>query len=136
VTLDAALALADTVMAVISIVAMIAGWRAIRRRRVRRHRALMLTAAGASAAFMALFVYRFVRFGFGGGEGEGARAIAYRIVSVAHEPVAVINIPLVLCALGLGLAGKWEAHKEVARIALPVWLYVAVSGVVLYALRG
>jgi putative membrane protein len=136
VTLEAALALGDTTASLISIVAMVLGWRAIKRKNVKRHRALMLTAAGAAAVFLVLFVYRFVRFGFGGGQDTGARAVAYLIVSIAHEPIAVINVPLVLCALVLGLTGRFAAHREVARIALPVWLYVAVTGVVLYLLRA
>ena len=77
---------------------------------------------------------RFVRFGFSAFHGGGAWRALYFAVFFSHEPLAVVNVPLVVCALGLGLAGWHRAHREVARIALPIWLYVAATGVVLYLL--
>jgi len=113
---------------------MTAAFVAIRRKRVATHRSLMISAVVASATFMALFVVRFVRFGFAKFEGEGPVRAAYYAIFFSHEPLAVISVPLVLVALVLGLKRSYRAHKEVARIALPIWLYVATTGVLLYLL--
>jgi putative membrane protein len=134
VRLDDALALANASLSTIAIVCMIRAYFAIRAKRVAQHRNLMLAAAGASAVFLCLFVLRFVRFGFAHFRGGAVLHGIYYFVFFSHEPLAVINVPLVLCALVLGLRRSFRAHKEVARMALPVWLYVAVTGVILYVL--
>lgn len=131
--LNAGLAAADTLLALASVAFMLAGYRAIRRRAVERHRALMLAAAASSAAFMVLFVIRFAWFGFAPFGGSGAGKVVYYAVLLVHEPLAVINIPLVLVALVLGLR-RSSAHPEVARPAFFVWLTAATTGVLLYAI--
>ena len=131
--LNAALAAADTLLAVASIACMVAGYRAIRRRDIERHRAFMLAAAATSAAFMILFVTRFVVFGFAPYGGSGAGKVVYYVVLLIHEPLAVINIPLVLVALVLGLR-RSSAHPEVARPAFFIWLAAASTGVLLFVL--
>ena len=88
----------------------------------------------ASTVFLGLFVLRFVKFGFAQFTHHGPLRWFYSVVFWSHEPLAVINVPLVLIALGLGLFKSHPAHKEVARIALPVWLYVACTGIALYLL--
>ena len=90
--------------------------------------------AALSAVFLALFVLRFVKFGFTPFTHHGPLRWLYSVVFWTHEPLAVINVPLVLISLGLGLFKSHPAHKEVAKIALPVWLYVACTGVALYVL--
>jgi len=131
--MELGLATADTLLAVASIAFMVAGYRAIRARRIERHRALMLAAAASSAAFMILFVSRFAYFGFHPFAGAAAWRGVYYGLLFLHEPLAVINIPLVLVALVLGLR-RASAHREVARPALVVWLIAASSGVLVYAM--
>lgn len=130
--LNAALALADTLMSATSLALMTAGFAAIRKKRTRRHRDLMLAAAAASFAFLILFVIRFAAFGFREYHGTGAARVFYRVLFFAHEPLAVLNIPLVLGALALGLSRAVAAHKDVAKLALPVWMFVSATGIVLY----
>ena len=131
--LNAALAAVDTLLATISIACLVAGYRAIRARRIERHRSLMLAAAASSAAFMVLFVVRFAAFGFAPFAGSGGWKVVYYAVLLVHEPLAVINIPLVLVALVLGLR-RSSAHPEVARPALLIWLVAAATGVLLFVL--
>lgn len=131
---NARLALADALLTTVTIVCAVAARRAIARKQVERHRNLMLAAVGASALFMAIFVVRFVRHGFMHYAGEGPIRVGYYVVFFSHEPLAVISVPLVVCAMVLGLRRSIRAHSEVARIAYPVWLYVAVTGVLLYLL--
>jgi putative membrane protein len=130
---NAALAAADALLAAASILFLLAGYRAIRARRIERHRAFMLAAAASSAAFMVLFVIRFAAFGFAPFAGSGGWKVVYYAVLLVHEPLAVINIPLVLVALVLGLR-RSSAHPEVARPALLVWLVAAATGVLLFLL--
>jgi putative membrane protein len=132
--MNRALAAANALLTTASLVCMVAGWRAIRRREVVRHRSFMLAAAAFSAAFVVVFVIRFVRFGFTRFEGEGVWRGVYYAIFFSHEPLAVINVPLVVVSLILGLRGMVAAHREVAKIALPVWAYVAVTGVAIFAM--
>jgi putative membrane protein len=136
VTLNTALATADAALSATSIACMLAAYRAIRSRprRVRRHRNLMIAGVSASAAFLILFVYRFARVGFGRFPHGGAWKGLYLGVLYAHEPFAVINVPLVLAALGLGLARSDAAHREIAPWAFWIWLFAASTGVLIYAL--
>jgi len=133
VGLNSALALANAVLTTGAIACMALGYAAIRRRQIDRHRNLMIAATVLSAAFMALFVYRFAVFGFQPFWGTGAWKVVYYIVLLTHEPIAVVNIPLVLVALVLGLR-RASVHREVARPALLVWFITAVTGVAIYVL--
>ncbi|HEY5927687.1 MAG TPA: DUF420 domain-containing protein [Kofleriaceae bacterium] len=130
--LDGALALADTCATLVALVCAVFGYRAIRRRNIRLHKRLMLAAVVAAAVFLALFVYRFVQFGFAPPRFDGATLVVFRIVFFSHEPIAVVSVPLVLVAAILGLTGSYKAHREIARVALPIWLYAMVTGIAIY----
>jgi uncharacterized membrane protein YozB (DUF420 family) len=133
-TLNAALALVNATFTLVSLVCLVLGYRAIRRKQVDRHKRLMIAAFLASAAFMGVFVARFAMFGFGSFDGTGVVRGIYLAVFFSHEPMAVVNIPLAIAALGLGLWGAVAAHREVARMAFPVWVFVAVTGLAIYAM--
>jgi putative membrane protein len=128
------LALADACLSALAVAFMIGGWRAVKRRDLAAHRRRMLAAALASACFMVLFVIRFVGYGFRRFGGEGLARVVYSLVFFTHEPIAVVNIPLVIAALVLGLRDSRAAHREVARMAFPIWLYAALSGIAIYLL--
>jgi putative membrane protein len=134
VSLNGLLALTNACLSTTSIVCMTTAFFAIRRKRVKLHRNLMIAAASASALFLVLFVVRFVRYGFAHFGGAGPMKAVYLAVFYSHEPIAVINVPLVVAALVLGLRRRFRVHKEVAQVALPLWLYAAVTGVTLYVL--
>ena len=129
-----ALALTNALLTSTALACMIAGWRAIKRRDILRHKRLMLAATGASAAFVVVFVIRFVGHGFTPFQGHGVLRGIYYGVFFSHEPLAVINVPLVLVAVILGLKRMYAPHKEVAQYALPIWIYVATTGVLIYVL--
>jgi putative membrane protein len=131
VTTAEALAAIDTAFVIGTAIALRAGYRAIRRRAIERHRACMLTAFGCSAAFLVLFVIRFVTFGFRFERGgDVARGIYYAFL-FAHEPIAVITVPLVLTTVVLGLK-RSRFHMEVARPTLVLWSIAIVTGIVLF----
>lgn len=127
-----ALALTNAIVTAISLGCMIAGRRAIKRRDVPRHKKLMIAATVAAAIFVIVFIIRFVRYGFTHFQGHGFARAIYSVAFFTHEPLAVVNVPLVLVALVLGLRGTYAVHKEVARYALPIWIYVATTGIFIY----
>ena len=118
----------------VTIVLLAAGYWFIRRGNRERHRFFMLAAAGVSALFLASYlIYHFnsglARFG-----GEGVIRPIYFSILAAHVIVAIIITPLVPIALFRALTGRLERHRRIARWTWPLWMYVAVSGVVVYVM--
>ena len=134
IDLQTTLASCNALLSAVSLAFAIAGVRAIRRKEIEKHRNRMLVAVAASAAFLVLFVIRFVTFGFEPLAAGGAARIVHSILLFSHEPLAVINVPLVVAALVLGLRGSYRGHREVAPMAFWIWIYVLVTGILLYAL--
>ncbi len=130
-TTGSALALGDALLSAGAIVCLVLGYRAIRRREIERHRALMLGAFACSAAFAVTFVYRFVVFGFAAKPAAGAARVVYYVLMFAHEPIAVLSVPMATVTLILGLR-RARAHRELARPSLVIWLISATTGVVLF----
>ena len=133
-TANAAMAASEAVLCLVSIVVVIAGRRAARQRRIEVHKRRMLLAVALQALFLALFLTRLALFGMTSGPPHGvAQWVAYGVL-VGHEAISVPTIPLVLAALGLALVGRRAEHREIARMAAPVWLVSMTSGVVVYVL--
>lgn len=92
----------------------------------------MLAAVATSVAFLVSYlVYHFevgsVRF-----TGQGPLRAVYFTILISHTLLAVAIVPLVLLTLTRALGGRFAAHRGVARLTLPIWLYVSVSGVAVY----
>jgi putative membrane protein len=110
-----------------------AGFFAIRARRRGLHRALMLSAFGASTLFLVSYVVRFSLTGTTPFPGTGAAKTAYLVVLVSHMVLAIAVVPLALRTLWLSaVRGRFDAHKRIARVTFPIWMYVSVTGVVVY----
>jgi protein SCO1/2/putative membrane protein len=124
----------------ISAALLLLGYAAIRGRLVRLHVACMLTALAVSAAFLTSYLYYHVVVKHGQptyfhDQAVGAPEWAYRVyqgVLGSHTLLAVVVAPLALYTAWLGLRGRLTRHVRVARWTLPVWLYVSVTGVVVY----
>jgi putative membrane protein len=110
------------------------GFRAIRRGERERHRALMLAAVGCSTLFLASYLTRLALTGTHRFPGEGALRVAYLAVLASHTVLAALAAPLVLRTLFLALRDRFPDHRRIARATLPVWLYVSVTGVVVYVM--
>jgi putative membrane protein len=108
------------------------GYRAIRRKDVARHRALMLAAFTASCVFLISYVTRMTVYGDTKFAGEGAVRIFYFGLLISHVLVALISAPLVITTLTLGLRKRFDTHRRFARITFPMWVYVSVTGVLVY----
>jgi uncharacterized membrane protein YozB (DUF420 family) len=128
------LALLNATLNATSAVALAAGWLFVRARRIRLHRAAMLTALTASAVFL---VFYLTRVGFTGTHrfaGEGAAKVAYLSILFSHMVLAVAVVPLVLRLLWLVRHRRFRDHARLARWTFPIWAYVSVTGLVVYLL--
>ena len=110
------------------------GWLFIRRGNVLAHRACMVSAFLCSTVFLASYLYYHARVGhvrFSG--AEGAR-IVYLSILGSHTCLAIAVVPMALRTLYLAAKERFEEHRRIARWTLPIWLYVSVTGVIVYAM--
>jgi len=115
-----------------SAVLLLFAYRAIRRLDVERHRRLMLSAAATSAVFLASYLYYHAHVGSVRFTGQGAVRPLYFAILISHTILAAAIVPLVLRTLYLGLRRRDDQHRRIARWTFPLWLYVSVTGVVIY----
>ncbi len=108
----------------------------IRRGRVAQHRRVMLTAFAVSSLFLLLYVLHKASRGFESTHyhGEGLLRVAYFTILFSHLALAMTVPVLAIRLVHLGLSGRIEKHRRLARIAWPIWLYVSLTGVLIYAL--
>lgn len=108
------------------------GWVAVRSGRIERHRAWMLTAAATSTVFLASYLSYHARVGSVRFTGQGSIRTVYFAILLSHTILAVAILPLVLRTLYLGLRRQDDRHRRIARWTFPLWLYVSITGVVVY----
>ena len=113
-------------------VVMVAGLVAIRRRRVAVHRACMLTAVGLSVLFLASYLTYHAQVGSRPFTGQGWLRTLYFAILLTHTVLAVVIVPMVATTLYRALRTEFVRHARLARVTLPLWLYVSVTGVVVY----
>jgi putative membrane protein len=106
----------------------------IKGRRVRAHRAAMTGAVVSSALFLLFYVLRFSLTGTHRFAGEGSARTFYLGILFSHMVLAVIIVPLVLRLLYLVWKSRFHSHARLARWTYPVWLYVSVTGLLVYIL--
>jgi putative membrane protein len=110
------------------------GWGAIRRRRIGLHRVCMLSAAVVSALFLVSYVTYHALAGSRPFGGQGWIRAVYFPILVSHIVLAAAMVPFVLTTLYRALSGQFARHVVIARRTLPVWLYVSITGVLVYLL--
>lgn len=111
---------------------LVAGWIAIRRGQQRVHRYLMVSAFAASALFLVSYVVYHYAHGDTRYTGEGALKVVYLLVLASHILLSMTVLPLALSALWLAYRRRFGAHKKVTRVLTPIWLYVSITGVVIF----
>jgi uncharacterized membrane protein YozB (DUF420 family) len=111
---------------------LITGYYFIRRRNVRAHRACMLTAFALSSLFLVTYLLHHAQVGSVPFRGTGVLRTLYLAILLPHVLLAAPVVPLALFTIWRGYTGRVPAHRKVARWTLPIWLYVSVSGVVIY----
>jgi len=113
-------------------VLLVVGYILIRRRRIRAHRAVMISAFLVSTLFLISYVIYHANIGSRPFTGQGPIRIVYFIILISHVVLAAAVPPLALITLSRGLRGRFDRHVSIARWTLPIWLYVSVTGVIVY----
>ncbi len=118
----------------ISAVLIVIGYFLIRARRIQAHRRIMLAAFTTSTLFLISYLIYHAQVGSVHFQKTGAIRWVYFTILLTHTILAVAVAPMVVVTLFRGLKGRFEAHRKLARITFPIWLYVSVTGVVVYAM--
>ena len=108
------------------------GFLCIRRKRVAAHRACMLSAFATSSIFLVSYLTYHYHVGSVPFRGQGWIRPAYFAILISHTVLAAATVPLALITLVRALRGRFDRHARIARWTLPVWLYVSVTGVLVY----
>jgi uncharacterized membrane protein YozB (DUF420 family) len=118
----------------VSAILLIAGYLLIRQRRVTEHRRIMLAAFATSTMFLVSYLVYHANVGSRGFNGVGPIRTVYFAILVSHIILAAAILPLALITLSRALGARFDAHRRIARWTLPIWLYVSVTGVVVYVM--
>ena len=111
---------------------LVAGYVQIRRRRIAAHRACMLAAFTTSVLFLVSYLTYHAQVGSQPFTGQGPIRSVYFVVLISHIVLAALILPLALVTLRRGLRRDYVRHAAIARWTLPIWLYVSVTGIVVY----
>lgn len=126
------LATANAVLNALAAVLLVAGWVCIRRGNVAAHRAAMVAAFVVSSVFLVSYLTRYALEGTHHFAGPDAVRPVYLAILATHVPLAAAVPLLALRMFFLAWKGRFAAHRRLGRITLPIWLYVSVTGVLIY----
>lgn len=118
----------------LSAVFLTAGYRNIRQKNISAHRACMLTAFGFSTLFLISYIIYHARVGSVRFLHQGWIRPVYFSILITHVTLAAVILPLAIVTLSRALKQRFDRHRQIARWTLPLWLYVSVTGVVVYAM--
>ncbi len=104
----------------------------IRQKQIRAHKICMLSAVTTSALFLLSYLVYHVHVGSISFTGQGLARPLYYSILITHVGLAILVVPLALTALSLALTKRFAKHKGLAHKTLPLWLYVSISGVIVY----
>ena len=116
----------------LSAVLLVIAWFHITARRIEAHRATMLAAFASSALFLTSYVIYHANIGSKPFPGTGMVRTIYFAILIPHVILAAAVLPLALVTLRRGLRRDDKRHKKIAKITLPIWLFVSVTGVIVY----
>lgn len=128
------LATVNAVLNALATVLLVAGWAFIARGQWRAHRAAMIAAFAVSAVFLVCYLTYHYLVGHVPFRGQGPVRTVYFSILISHIILAVFVPILALRMFFLAWKRRWDAHRRLGRITMPIWLYVSVTGVVIYAM--
>jgi len=111
---------------------LVLGYSFIRQKRILPHKICMVAAVTTSTAFLVSYLYYHAQVGSVRFQGEGWVRPVYFAILLSHTVLAATIVPLVIVTLTRALRGQYDRHRRIARWTLPLWLYVSVTGVVIY----
>ncbi|HSE90664.1 MAG TPA: DUF420 domain-containing protein [Candidatus Binatia bacterium] len=110
------------------------GFLFIKSKNTKAHKACMLAAFTSSSLFLISYLVYHYQVGSVAFKGQGAIRTLYFAILVTHTILAVAVVPLALITLARALKQRFPAHRRIARWTFPIWLYVSVTGVIVYAM--
>ena len=110
------------------------GYVLIRRRQITAHRNAMLGAFASSTLFLISYLLYHAEVGSRPFGGQGAIRYVYFVILISHVILAAVILPMAIMTLSRGLRGRYEAHKRIAKWTFPTWMYVSVTGVIVYVM--
>jgi uncharacterized membrane protein YozB (DUF420 family) len=116
----------------ISAILLLIGRYLIARGKMAAHRASMIGAVVASALFLACYLYFHYHVGDIHFLGQGVWRTVYFWLLIPHVTLAIVIVPMVIITLSRGLRGRYDRHRAIARWTWPLWMYVSVTGVLVY----
>jgi uncharacterized membrane protein YozB (DUF420 family) len=111
---------------------LVIGYRLIRRGRINAHRRVMLAAFTASTVFLISYLVYHANVGSRPFPGQGGVRVVYFTILITHVVLAAVILPMALITLTRALKERFDRHRRIARWTLPLWLYVSVTGVIVY----
>ncbi len=126
------LPLINAILNSITTVLLLCGFAAIKSDNKDLHRKFMIAALTTSTLFLACYLTHKFTMGPTRFTGEGGIRTVYFVILITHTILAIVNLPMIIWAVVLAAKGNFERHKKVARWAYPIWLYVSVTGVLVY----
>jgi putative membrane protein len=118
----------------VSALCLASGYIFIRRGQRELHKKCMLAALAASTAFLTSYLIYHANTGSRPFPGQGAIRLVYFVILITHVVLAATILPLALTTTARGLRAQYPRHVKIARWTLPIWLYVSVTGVVIYVM--
>jgi uncharacterized membrane protein YozB (DUF420 family) len=118
----------------ISAILLVIGYRLIRQRRIEQHRRVMIAAFATSTLFLICYLIYHANVGSKPFPGQGTIRTVYFFILITHIVLAACVPPMALVTLIRGLRARYDQHARLARWTLPIWLYVSVTGVVVYVM--
>jgi uncharacterized membrane protein YozB (DUF420 family) len=116
----------------ITTVLLVSGWISIRTKKKGAHIAFMILALLVSAAFLTSYLVYHYRIGHMPFQGKGFIRPVYFGILISHILLAVVNVPLTIMTVVPAIRRRWDRHRTIARWTMPTWLYVSVTGVLIY----
>lgn len=121
-------ALINSLVAFLLVIALVA----VKTKKYQLHKKLMLAAMVLSVLFLVSYICHHLFAGETKFGGEGTAKTIYYLILFTHIPLAGLILPFILFTAYRGLIAEWPQHRKLAKITWPIWLYVAVTGVVVY----
>lgn len=131
-TMEELLPLIDTILIIISGTAVVTGFVLIKKKMVDFHKYAMLTATVFAALFLVVYVTRYLLYGSTLFVGEGWVLGVYLAILISHVILSIVIIPMVLITLYRAFTRQFARHRAIARYTVPIWLYVVVTGWIIY----
>ncbi|HXV83312.1 MAG TPA: DUF420 domain-containing protein [Candidatus Binatia bacterium] len=118
----------------LSAILLTAGYFFIRSRNIKAHKRCMLAAFASSILFLVFYLIYHYQVGSVSFKGQGGIRVAYFTILLTHTILATAVVPLALITLFRALRERFDAHRRIARWTFPIWLYVSLTGVIVYAM--